>query len=167
MIKLIETLIALLTGGGQKQPTQIKHLDHIKEWEQLRLTAYLPTPRDVYTIGWGHTKTARKGMVISEKKAEELLQEDLTWVRKTLADLVEVPLSQDQYDALASFIFNIGRTNFQSSTMLRKLNTYDYVGAANEFPRWNKQKGRVLRGLTRRRKSEQALFLKGTKDAQA
>ncbi|WP_173506474.1 lysozyme, partial [Marinobacterium sp. xm-m-383] len=77
-----------------------------------------------------------------------------------------VPLTQPQYDALASFIFNLGGANFRTSTLLRKLNAYDYVGAADEFLRWNKQRqgGQmvVLRGLTKRREEERALFLEGT-----
>jgi lysozyme len=152
------------TRPVQTQPTRLSQegLDHIKKSEQLRRKAYLPTPDDVWTIGWGHTKTARKGMVITVKEAEVLLRQDLAWVRQAIADLVRVPLTQSQYDALASFIFNLGRTNFAKSTMLRKLNKGDYLGAANEFPRWNKQKGKVLRGLTRRRAEERAMFLKGT-----
>jgi lysozyme len=153
------------TRPVSSQPTKLSQegLNHIKKSERLRLTAYLPTKDDVWTIGWGHTKTARKGMVITEKQAQKLLRQDLAWVRTTISTLVRVPLSQSQYDALASFIFNIGRTKFAKSTLLRKLNSGDYLGAANEFPRWNKQKGKVLRGLTRRRKEERASFLKGTK----
>lgn len=145
-----------------KRPTRVHRIDMIKKHEALRLRAYLPTPNDVWTIGWGHTSTARPGMVITEAKAEELLRNDLSWVRSAIAREVKVPLSQEQYDALASFIFNVGAGAFKKSTMLRKLNAYDYVGAANEFPRWNKQKGKVLRGLTRRRAEERSLFLSGT-----
>jgi len=141
---------------------RVEDIDHIKKWEALRLKAYLPTPNDVPTIGYGHTKTAKMGMVITEKDAERLLREDLDWVEEALEELVEVPLSQPQYDALASFVFNIGRTGFAKSTLLRKLNASDYVGAAEEFPRWNKQKGKVLKGLTRRRADEREMFLRGT-----
>lgn len=167
MLTLITTLIALFTGGGQKphQPTRVENIGHIKHWEGLRLEAYLPTPRDKWTIGYGHTATVKPGMVITEKQAEKLLRADIKWVRKTIKDLVEVPLSQPQYDALASLIFNIGRPQFSGSTLLRKLNTYDYVGAADEFPKWRRQKGRILPGLVRRRKAEQRMFLEGTEDA--
>lgn len=148
------------------QPTKVHRIYHIKEHEALRLKAYLPTPHDVWTIGYGHTKTAKEGMVITEKEAMRLLREDLDWVEDVIEKLVKVRLSQMQYDALASFIFNLGEYNFRSSTLLRKLNAYDYVGAAKEFPRWNKQRqgGKlvVLRGLTRRREEEMNLFLEGT-----
>ena len=149
------------TRNAKDQPVRVRDIASIKRWEQLRLKAYLPTPDDVWTIGWGHTGTAEQGMVITEAQAEKLLRSDLAWVRKAIAQLVHVPLSQNQYDALASFVFNIGRPQFESSTLLRRLNAYDYVGAAAEFPRWNKQKGKTLLGLTRRRKYEQLKFMEG------
>ncbi len=148
--------------GGGEQPTHVSNLDHIKEWEKLRLKAYMPTKNDKWTIGWGHTSTAKKGMSISQAKAERLLRDDLAWVRQCLASSITVPLTQPQYDALASFVFNVGGSAFSSSTLLRKLNACDYVGAAEQLPRWNKQAGKVLRGLTRRRADEMELFLKGT-----
>ncbi len=72
---------------------------------------------------------------------------------------MKIPINQHQYDALVSLVFNIGRGNFAASTMLKKLNLSDYDGAAAEFPKWNKQAGKVLNGLTKRRAKEQALFL--------
>jgi lysozyme len=171
MIEIIKGIIEMLINALGRQralgnPTRVADLDHIKKWEQLRLKAYLPTPHDVWTIGWGHTATAYEGMVITEKEAEKLLRKDLAWVRKTIADLVEVPLSQKQYDALAGLIFNIGRPNFSTSTVLRRLNAYDYEGAADAFLMWNKQRQNghlvVLRGLKRRREEERAMFLEGT-----
>lgn len=135
-------------------------VDLIKESEGLRLKAYLPTPNDVWTIGYGHTKTAKPGMKITQRGAEELLKHDLAWVEAALARYVKVPLNQNQYDALASFVYNLGATNFKNSTLLKKLNAGDYRGAADQLPRWNKQKGKVLRGLTIRRAKERDLFLK-------
>lgn len=141
-----------------------KNIDKIKKHEALRLTAYLPTKDDVWTIGWGHTKTARQGMVITETQAEELLRQDLAWVEDTIKRLVKVPLEQNQFDALASLIFNIGGANFSKSTVLRRLNESDYKGAADAFLMWNKQRDKQtgkmnkLRGLTIRRAEERALF---------
>jgi GH24 family phage-related lysozyme (muramidase) len=138
----------------------------IKKHEGLRLEAYLPTPNDRWTIGWGHTKTARPGMKITEEQAEELFQSDIAWVEKAIEDYVEVELNDNQYDALASFVYNLGAGNFRSSTLLKKLNSGDYEGAANEFPRWNKQRNKKtgqleeLRGLTKRRAEERELFLR-------
>lgn len=151
---------------GNSQPTDVADLTHLKSFEALRLKAYLPTKHDVWTIGWGHTATAHQGMEITEKEAEALLRADLAWVRKAIKDLVKVPLSQLQYDALAGLIFNIGRPNFESSTVLKRLNASDYVGAADAFLMWDKQRQNgklvVLKGLVRRRAEESAMFLKGT-----
>lgn len=136
-----------------------KHgLDLIKASEGLRLNAYMPTPQDVPTIGYGHTKTAKMGMKITERGAEELLKQDLAWVEASIAKNVIVPLNQSQYDALCSFIYNLGSTNFRRSTLLDKLNSSDYEGAADEFLRWDKQGAKTLNGLTIRRKAERALF---------
>jgi len=175
LISVIIKLLAAIFGGSTRAPKpvdkttpkpaptgkvrKIKNIDKIKEHEGLRLEAYLPTPNDVWTIGYGHTSTAKKGMVISEEQAEALLRKDIAWVEDAINKNVVVPLNQNQYDALASLIYNIGAGAFSKSTLLRLLNMGDYEGAANQFPRWNKQKGKVLKGLTRRREEERQLFL--------
>lgn len=143
---------------------RIKNVDAIKDHEALRLTAYLPTKNDVWTIGWGHTKTAKQGMVITEAQAEQILRDDLEWVEAAIDRMVKAPITQNQRDALGSLIFNIGATNFSKSTVLRKLNAKDYKGAADAFLMWDKQKDKqtgqmvALRGLTRRRQQERDLF---------
>lgn len=116
-------------------------LDIIKESELMRLVAYLPTPNDVPTIGWGHTAGVKLGDKCTVQQAAQWLREDCAWAEREVNRLVTVPLNQNQFDALVSLVFNIGSGNFASSTLLRKLNAGDYAGAANEFPRWNKQKG--------------------------
>lgn len=170
MLDLISSILEAFFKSAPKEPTtptRVKDIDHIKSFEQLRLKAYKPTPNDVWTIGWGHTKTAKHGMVITEAQAEALLRDDLAWVEQTIKDLVKVPLTQKQYDALAGLIFNIGRTNFSKSTVLKRLNAYDYEGAADAFLMWNKQRNKktgkleVLKGLVRRRKEEREMFLEG------
>lgn len=139
---------------------KVHNINIIKKHEGLRLEAYLPTPNDVWTIGYGHTHTTKQGMKITAGQAESLLRKDILWVEKAVNKLVVVPLTQNQFDALSSLVFNIGEKAFGSSTLLRLLNSGDYEGAANQFPRWNKQKGRVLNGLTKRRQEERQLFLK-------
>lgn len=134
-------------------------LDLIKSFEGLELKAYMPTPNDRPTIGYGHTKGVTMGSEITQERADLLLVEDLAWVEAAVAQKVTVPLTQPQYDALCSFIYNVGAGAFGKSTLLRRLNGGDYGAAANQLPRWNKQKGVVLRGLTRRRAAEKALFL--------
>jgi len=143
---------------------RIKNVDAIKDHEALKLTAYLPTKNDVWTIGWGHTKTAKQGMVITEAQAEQLIRDDLAWVEDAIDNLVKVTLTQNQRDALGSLIFNIGATSFSKSTVLRKLNAKDYLGAADAFLMWDKQKDKQtgemvrLKGLTKRRQQERNLF---------
>ena len=138
---------------------KIKNLDIIKKSEGLRLEAYLPTPNDVPTIGYGHTKGVRMWQRISLAQAEQFLLEDVDWAEDAVNSLVKVKLSQNQFDALVSFVFNIGAGAFSKSTLLKYLNAGDYGGAANQLLRWNKQAGKELKGLTKRRQEERALFL--------
>jgi lysozyme len=132
----------------------------IKKWEGLKLEAY-QDGGGVWTIGWGHTKTAQSGMKISRSEAERLLKEDLKWVEKAIKDLVKVKLSQNELDALSSFVFNVGATQFRSSTLLKKLNRGDKTGAANELLRWVYDNGKVVQGLKNRREDERSYFLLG------
>lgn len=177
--QIIKFLVSLLGSKSVDTPKQeegelpkkpsamrLQDIEMIKEHEGLRLNAYLPTKNDVWTIGYGHTKTAHKGMIITQERAEQLLREDIKWVEKAIRENVKVPLTQNQYDALGSLIYNIGAGAFSKSTLLSRLNNGDYVGAANQFLVWNKQTNRktgvkeVLPGLVRRRKAERELFLK-------
>jgi len=137
-----------------------QNVQMIKDSEALRLTAYLPTPNDRWTIGWGHTSNVSEGMTITEAQAEAFLRDDLAWAENAVNSKVTVGLTQHHFDALVSFVFNIGAGAFASSTLLRKLNAGDYEGAANEFPRWNKQAGKVLGGLVTRRAAEMEYFLR-------
>lgn len=133
--------------------------DIIREFEGLRLKAYL-CPAGKWTIGYGHTGSEVKaGMTISEDKANALLANDLTTAEAVITKEVTVPISDNQFSALVSFVFNLGAGNFSRSTLLKKLNASDIAGAAAEFPRWNKVGGKALDGLTRRRDAERALFL--------
>lgn len=132
--------------------------DIVKEFEGLRLEAY-KCPAGVWTIGYGHTRGVIPGDVITEAEAEALLAEDLEDSEDAVRAFVNVELNQNQFDALVSFVYNLGSGNFNSSTLLRKLNNGDYLGAANEFNRWNKAGGVVLSGLVRRRNAEANLFI--------
>ncbi len=119
------------------------------------------------TIGFGHlihhgrltaADRSRWG-TISRARGLALLTEDAGAAARAVEQAVRVSLSQPQFDALVSFVFNVGAGGFTSSTMLRRLNAGDWHGAADEFLRWNKAGGRVLAGLDRRRRAERALFL--------
>ena len=131
----------------------------IKQFEGCALSAYT-CPAGVWTIGYGHTKDVKQGMKITTNKATSLLKEDLSTYENYVNKYVKVKLNQNQFDALVSFTFNCGGGALKSSTLLKKLNKGDYTGAANELLRWNKANGKILAGLTRRRKAEKALFLK-------
>lgn len=137
--------------------------DFIKGFETLRLTAYKPTPNDVWTIGWGHTRDVNKGDSIDVETAKRFFHEDLDTFADGVLDYVSAfPTTQNQFDAMVSLAFNIGLGNFSHSTVLRKHSQADYAGAAEAFKMWNKQKGKVLNGLVKRRKAEAELYANST-----
>ena len=133
--------------------TSHKGIALIKEFEGLRLKAY-KCPGGVWTIGYGHTAGVQPGMVISEAQAEEYLMADLIASEKYLNDL-RLAINQNQFDALISFIYNVGTGNFSRSTLLRKVRANPQDNSImDEFLRWVYSKGRVLPGLQRRRLAE-------------
>lgn len=133
----------------------------IKSFESLKLKAY-KCPADVWTIGYGHTRNVKQGDVINEKQADCYLMQDLYNSEKTVNRLVRVKLTQSQYDALVSLVFNIGSYAFSQPTLLVKLNKGNYVGASEQFRVWNKIILNGIKkpslGLTRRRQAEEDLF---------
>jgi len=161
-------------GTVRQMPNQLvlstAGLEHIKRFEGFRLRAYddfNPDERLGYgstvegtlTIGYGHVSSdIYAGMEITAEKAEALLSEDLKRFEAGIKRRVKVPLSVNEYDALVAFTFNIGLGAFKKSTLLRKLNAFDYDGAAMEFERWVYSKGRKLPGLMARRTAERVLF---------
>lgn len=134
-----------------------KAADLIREFEGLRLNAYL-CPAKVWTIGWGHTGNVRPGMAITLTEADKLLIEDITKMLPLFDVKIKVPLTEGQLIALLSFAFNVGLTNFFTSTLLKKLNQKDYKGAAGEFQRWIYSRGKVYNGLKIRREKEKRVF---------
>lgn len=132
----------------------------IKSFEGLKLVAY-KCPAGIWTNGYGHTgPDVTPGQVITQAQADALLARDLERFEAGVSRLVSVQLTQNQFDALVCFSFNLGLGALQGSTLLRLLNAGDYAGAAAQFPRWNKAGGKELPGLTRRRSAEQALFMR-------
>jgi len=115
----------------------------------------------VPTIGHGSTgKHVKIGDVITRERAQELLLEDLVRFEACVNRQVKVRITQNQYDACVCFAFNLGCTAFRASTLLKRINARRFQEAADQFPRWNKAGGKVVRGLTNRRNSERDLFLK-------
>ena len=95
----------------------------------------------------------------TDDEVNQLLRNDIKRFENGVESLITVELNQNQFDALVCFAFNVGLGNLQASTLRRKLNRSDYEGAANEFPKWRKAGGRVLKGLVKRRDDERILFL--------
>lgn len=140
-------------------------IDLIKEFEGFERDAY-PDPGsggEPYTIGYGTTRypdggKVRLGDSISKMEAEKCLAHDLVRFEQSVQSLVEVPLTQNQFDALVSFTYNLGTTALANSTLLRELNKGRYESAAAQFERWVYAGGKKLKGLIRRRIAEKQLF---------
>jgi lysozyme len=134
----------------------------IKRFEGLRPTA-IQLDDGRWSIGYGHTRSAREGAQVSEEDADDLLTYDLVEVEATINELVFTPLTQNQFDALASFVFNIGAPAFRHSSVLRRLNEGALLQAACAMEIWRKAdfEGEriVIDALVRRRATEKALFL--------
>lgn len=137
----------------------------IKRHEGLRLAAYQDVA-GVWTIGYGTTyyrngDKVRPGDAITADEAEALLRDQLEDYADSVRTLVQVPLSQAQFDALVSWTYNLGAGALRDSTMLKKLNAGDYAGAADEMLRWVHAGGRPVAGLRNRREAERQMFLTG------
>ncbi|HII4328457.1 TPA: lysozyme [Enterobacter cloacae] len=134
-------------------------LQLIKDFEGCRLRAY-QCSANVWTIGYGHTHKVHPGDCITQEEAEQLLAKDIKLFEGVVNRLVKVSLTQNQFDALVSFVFNLGEGNLSSSTLLKHLNSGDYLSAANELPRWVNAGGKKIPGLVRRRNAERLVFMK-------
>ena len=133
-------------------------------------------PAGVWTEGWGHAiyykgKQLRGienkalayqlSKIKTEAEADSLLMKDVDMVELQVLSYVKVPLYQEHLDALISLVFNIGQGNFKKSTLLKKLNKGDYLGASKEFKKFIKGGGKVWKGLILRRETERELFCEG------
>lgn len=134
-------------------------IDKIKEFEGLRLNAYR-CPAGVPTIGAGHTRGVKMGQTITMAQADALLKGDLLPCEKYVNSL-KLDLTQNQFDALVDFAFNLGTPALAGSTLLKKIRSNSPLKEIQaEFRRWNKSKGRVLQGLVRRREWEAQMYVK-------
>lgn len=132
----------------------------IKSYEKCRLTSYLPTLDDVWTIGWGTTlingKPVEPKMTITQAQADLYFIAHLKSVEESV-NKIKKPLKQNQFDALVSLVYNIGASAFANSTLVKKINLGDPL-AHFEFERWVFQEGKRLKGLERRRFFERAIY---------
>ena len=129
----------------------------IKKFEGCELEAY-KCAAGVWTIGYGSTKGVKEGDTITQEEADNLLLHEMEEYESYINNLVEVDLEQNQFDALVSWVFNLGPANLKASTLLKVLNAKDYEGVPAQIKRWNKAGGKVLQGLIRRREAESLLF---------
>ena len=134
-----------------------KGIELIKHFEGCELEAY-KCPAGVWTIGYGHIKGVSEGMSITQEQAEQMLLDELKEYENYINEIVTVNLSQNQFDALVSWVYNLGPANLKSSTLLKVLNSGDYAGVPDQIERWNKAGGKVLQGLIRTRLAESSLF---------
>lgn len=125
-----------------------------------RFHAYMPTPNDVWTCGWGTTRGVTANTIWSQDECDRHFRDDLkTFGIGVMAALTDAPTTQNQFDACVSLAYNIGLRNFANSSVLRKHKAGDYDGAADAFRMWVKQAGVTLNGLVRRRLAERKLYL--------
>ncbi len=118
-------------------------------------------PVGIVTVCAGHTATAKLGQVKTDAECAELLRKDVVHAEQAVKRLVKVPITQEQFDALASFVFNVGETSFAKSTLLKKINAQDCLGAGKEFDKWTYASGKQLPGLVKRRAAERKQWEKG------
>ena len=162
MLKCIKNF-RIKSGIGKPGATiqSIQCIDFIKDYEGFCGVVYKDAA-GYETIGYGHRvkpgEDFSKG--ITEREGVALLSKDIKVYRDAVLLNTRVPLSRNQLDALISFTYNVGPANFANSTLLRKLNKGDYIGAADELPKWCRAGGKELRGLKRRREMERAIFLR-------
>lgn len=140
---------------GMKQSPKGRKLTQAREG--LRLVAY----RDgggVWTLGYGHTKGVKEGMTCTEAQAEAWYDSDITEAEHEVDLYVTAPLTQNQFDALVDWTFNLGGMNLRSSTMLKRINNKDWDKVTMEMLRWDHDNGKVVKGLTERRQEEVKLW---------
>tara|TARA_R100000988_G_scaffold48262_1_gene23619 strand:- start:1087 stop:1563 length:477 start_codon:yes stop_codon:yes gene_type:complete len=143
--------------GANEMKISQEGIKLIKNFEGCGLEAYQDSV-GVWTIGYGTIKGVKEGDQINQDEAEHLLQEEMPEYEGYINKMINVPLNQNQFDALCSWVFNLGPTNLQSSTLLKFLNEGKYDEVPDQIVRWNKAGGQVLKGLVKRRQAEADMF---------
>lgn len=158
-MQLFRSILGRLIPTTKKSDMKISQegLCLIKKFEGCSLEAY-QCAASVWTYGYGSTKNVQEGDTITKEDAEKLLSEEIKEYENYVKDLVEVDLNQNQFDALVSWVFNLGPDNLKKSTLLKVLNNKKYEDVPAQIQRWNKVDGKVLEGLVRRRNAESLLF---------
>lgn len=133
--------------------------------EGFRGQGYIPVPGDKVTYGHGFTTRPDGSPVqltdkITVQESKQRLGKELLHYKNDISKCIKVPLTQYEAEAYTSLSFNIGVGAFCRSTLVKRLNAYDYEGACKEILKWDKFKGKPLRGLTVRRQQEYSLCIK-------
>lgn len=139
--------------------TSADGLEKLTQREGKRNKSYLDTG-GVWTNGVGHTgDDVCANQCVDDKQVMLWLSQDVVEAEECINKCVNVPLTQEQFDALVSFTFNVGNKALETSTLLKKLNAGDYQGAADQFGRWTLDNGKIIPGLVKRRAQEREQFL--------
>ena len=158
LIRWCLVLVVIVLGLGWFQMrTSEAGIDLIKSFEGCRTVAYQDVV-GVWTIGYGHTIDVKEGMRITQHQCDVMLEVDIETYENYVNEQVDVSLTQNQFDALVSWVYNLGPTNLRNSTMLKVLNAGKYDEVPYQMKRWNRAGGKVLKGLVVRRKAEAELF---------
>ena len=158
---VIAASTALITGGLNSDLIRDVALH-----EGYRSSAYIPVPGDVPTIGYGSTKhpdgtPVKLGEYLTRGTAESYLVHDVNKFTKAIAKCIKVPVTEGEFKAFVSFSYNVGSSAFCKSTLVKKLNAYDYDAACAELNKWVYFKGRILPGLVNRRNKEYSTCMEG------
>lgn len=138
-----------------------EHLNSLKQWEGLRLKSY-QDQGGIWTIGYGHTENVKEGQSITQEEADSLLKKDLEKFEAIVTETILVELTQAQFAALVSFVFNVGEEAFKKSSLVKKLNQGNYESVPGELSRWVYCSGVRNLGLVNRRAAESGLWAKGS-----
>lgn len=162
-MKLNPKIAKVLAGLGLSAAAVMAGSGTVSYFEGKENKAYVD-PVGIVTICYGETKGVKKGDYKTDEQCLESLASELVEHERGMLKVVRVPLSTKEQAAYLSFTYNLGVKAFTNSTLLKKLNSGDRVGACNELLRWNKANGKVLNGLTKRRQEENKLCLEGVNE---
>ena len=158
----LKKLLSTIRQSLQKKRSKSMNISQeglslIKKFEGCELEAY-KCAAGVWTIGYGSTKGVKEGDTLTQEEADELLLHEMDEYKGYIKDNVTSDLDQNQFDALVSWVFNLGPSNLKASTMLKVINAGDMKEVPAQIKRWNKANGKTLQGLIRRREAEALLF---------
>ena len=163
-MKFNQRIAKHLSGIGLSAALVLAGAGTVSYYEGVSNKAYLD-PVGIWTICYGETKGVAKGDYKTDEECLDSLAEELTEHHKKMVMYINTPISEKEEAAYLSFTYNVGVGAFSKSTLLKKLNSGDRVGACNQLLRWDKSGGKKLKGLTLRRQSENKLCLEGVQES--